>query len=1037
MNNIAKFGLPEKQGLYDPAFEKDACGVGFVAHIKGQRSHQIVLDANEIMMNMEHRGACGCEANTGDGAGMLTGFPYDFMRKVAKDELDADLPEEGRFGAGVVFLPQDDDQRAQCKATVEQIITEQGQVLVGWRTIPTDPTGANIGPTALSAMPVFEHLIIAAADGVEHEDFERQLYIIRKRASHVLRDNDSMSESKLFYVCSLSSKVMIYKGMMTTYQVVPFFYDLQSEDYTTHLAMIHSRFSTNTFPSWDRAQPCRFMAHNGEINTLRGNVNWMAAREGVIETNQFGDDLEKLFPIIEADCSDSGNFDNALEFLLMSGRTLQEAVMMMIPEAWQKHDTMSENKRAFYEYHSCLMEPWDGPASIVYTDGKYIGAILDRNGLRPSRFYLTHDDRVIMASEVGVLKIDPANVKYKGRLQPGRMFLVDFEEGRLIPDAELKEEFAGRHPYAQWLKDHRIQISDLAPQADFKSFQPDNLLPRMQTFGYTTETMQFMLIPMLHQERDPVGSMGNDAALACLSDQPRMIYDYFKQLFAQVTNPAVDSIREGIIMSLECYIGPEKNLVETTPEHANRLLIPHPILTNEELDAISNMDHRGWKSRKIDITYPRSEGADGLAPALNRICQEVEQAIADGYSIAVLSDRNVSGDRIPVSSLLATGAVHHHLVKQAKRTQIGLVLESGEAREVHHHCLLIGYGIDAINPYLAFESLWQARRDNLLNDHIVDDDKVVALYKKAVAKGMLKVMGKMGISTLQSYKGAQIFEAIGLQDEVVDRCFVGTASRVQGVDFSVLATETVRRHNLGFPEREEEGLPILANPGEFHWRAEGERHAWDPVSIANLQVASRTNNRDDYWKFAEHINNEERKRASLRGLLEFKPGANGDAIDLEEVQPASEIVKRFVTGAMSFGSISAESHETLAIAMNRLGGKSNTGEGGEDPERFNPLENGDSKRSAIKQVASGRFGVTIWYLANADEIQIKISQGAKPGEGGELPGRKVDDNIARIRYSTPGVGLISPPPHHDIYSIEDLAQLIHDLKTLIQVPESA
>ena len=1028
MNNIAKFGLPEKQGLYDPAFEKDACGVGFVAHIKGQRSHQIVLDANEIMMNMEHRGACGCEANTGDGAGMLTGFPYDFMRKVAKDELDADLPEEGRFGAGVVFLPQDDDQRAQCKATVEQIITEQGQVLVGWRMIPTDPTGANIGPTALSAMPVFEHLIIAAADGVEHEDFERQLYIIRKRASHILRGNDSISESKLFYVCSLSSKVMIYKGMMTTYQVVPFFYDLQSEDYTTHLAMIHSRFSTNTFPSWDRAQPCRFMAHNGEINTLRGNVNWMAAREGVIETNQFGDDLQKLFPIIEADCSDSGNFDNALEFLLMSGRTLQESVMMMIPEAWQKHDTMSENKRAFYEYHSCLMEPWDGPASIVYTDGKYIGAILDRNGLRPSRFYLTHDDRVIMASEVGVLKIDPANVKYKGRLQPGRMFLVDFEEGRLIPDAELKEEFAGRHPYAQWLKDHRIQISDLAPQADFKSFQPDTLLPRMQTFGYTTETMQFMLIPMLHQERDPVGSMGNDAALACLSDQPRMIYDYFKQLFAQVTNPAVDSIREGIIMSLECYIGPEKNLVETTPEHANRLLIPHPILTNEELDAISNMDHRGWKSKKIDITYPRSEGADGLAPALNRICQEVEQAIADGYSIAVLSDRNVSDARIPVSSLLATGAVHHHLVKQAKRTQIGLILESGEAREVHHHCLLIGYGIDAINPYLAFESLWQARRDNLLNDHIVDDDKVVALYKKAVAKGMLKVMGKMGISTLQSYKGAQIFEAIGLQDEVVDRCFIGTASRVQGVDFSVLATETVRRHNLGFPEREEEGLPILANPGEFHWRAEGERHAWDPVSIANLQAASRTNNRDDYWKFAEHINNEERKRASLRGLLEFKPGANGDAIDLEEVQPASEIVKRFVTGAMSFGSISAESHETLAIAMNRLGGKSNTGEGGEDPERFNPLENGDSKRSAIKQVASGRFGVTIWYLANADEIQIKISQGAKPGEGGELPGRKVDENIARIRYSTPGVGLISPPPHHDIYSIEDLAQLIHDLK---------
>ena len=565
INNIAKFGLPEKQGLYDPAFEKDACGVGFVAHIKGKRSHQIVLDDNEIMMNMEHRGACGCEANTGDGAGMLTGFPYDFMRKVASEEFNAELPEEGHFGAGVVFLPQDETQRTKCKGIVEQIIAEQGQTLVGWRTIPTDPTGANIGPTALSAMPVFNHLIIAAAEGIEHEDFERQLYIIRKRASHALRSDDSMSESKLFYVCSLSSKVMIYKGMMTTYQVVPFFYDLQSEEYTTHLAMIHSRFSTNTFPSWDRAQPCRFMAHNGEINTLRGNVNWMSAREGVIKTNQFGDDLEKLFPIIEADCSDSGNFDNALEFLLMSGRTLQEAVMMMIPEAWQKHDTMSENKRAFYEYHSCLMEPWDGPASIVYTDGKYIGAILDRNGLRPSRFYLTHDDRVIMASEVGVLKIDPANVKYKGRLQPGRMFLIDFEEGRLIPDDELKEEFASRQPYAEWLKENRIQLTDLNPQEDHKSFQPDSLLSRMQTFGYTTETMQFMLIPMLHQERDPVGSMGNDAALACLSDQPRMIYDYFKQLFAQVTNPAVDSIREGIIMSLECYIGPEKNLVETTP----------------------------------------------------------------------------------------------------------------------------------------------------------------------------------------------------------------------------------------------------------------------------------------------------------------------------------------------------------------------------------------------------------------------------------------------------------------------------------------
>jgi glutamate synthase (NADPH/NADH) large chain len=686
---------------------------------------------------------------------------------------------------------------------------------------------------------------------------------------------------------------------------------------------------------------------------------------------------------------------------------------------------MSEDKRAFYEYFSCLMEPWDGPASIVFTDGKYIGATLDRNGLRPSRYYVTHDDRVIMASEVGVLPVDPAIVKEKGRLQPGKMFLIDFEQGRLIPDEELKSAFAKAKPFGDWLRAERILLSDLHPEGEAHGFESETLLARMQAFGYTSETMNFMLRPLVRELRDPVGSMGNDSAIACLSDKPRMIYDYFKQLFAQVTNPAIDSIREEVIMSLECYIGPEQNLLDATPAHCHRLLVQHPILTNEELAALSHINFEGWRSRVIDITFDRSQGKEGVQATLDRIAAEAEAAADAGVQLVILSDRRIGKDRVPVSALLATGAVHHHLVKQAKRTRIGLVVESGEAREVHHHCLLVGYGADAINPYLAFEALWQARRDGLM-DSTLDDDKIVAAYRKGVAKGMLKVMAKMGISTLQSYKGAQIFEALGLRDEVINRCFVGTASRIQGVSFDIIAEETLRRHALGYPKRESDKQSTLPNLGEYHWRAEGEKHAWTPDSIANLQVAARNNNEDAYWKFAETINSDNRSRCTLRGLLGFKK--TGNSIPIDDVQPASEIVKRFCTGAMSFGSISAESHETLAIAMNRLGGKSNTGEGGEDPVRFLPLANGDSKRSAIKQVASGRFGVTIEYLTNADEIQIKISQGAKPGEGGELPGKKVDDNIARIRYSTPGVGLISPPPHHDIYSIEDLAQLIHDLK---------
>ncbi|WDQ19336.1 glutamate synthase large subunit [Rhodopirellula sp. P2] len=1021
------YHLPPAQGLYDPEHEKDACGVGFVAHIKGAPSHQIVIDADTILQNMDHRGACGCEPNTGDGSGIMCGLPHKFLQKVAKADLGVELPEEGKFAAGLIFLPTDDAERETCKETIARLIEETGQKLIGWRDVPQETDAADVGPTARQSEPRIEQLFVGAADGLSNEEFERQLYLIRKQASHELRGGTKIEQALMFYVCSLSTKVIIYKGMLTPAQVMPYFPDLRDEDFETHLAMVHSRFSTNTFPSWDRAQPLRFMSHNGEINTLRGNANWMRAREGTAASEVYGDDLKKLFPVVEPHLSDSGTFDNVLEFLLMNGRTLQEAIMMMVPEAWQKHETMPEEKRAFYEYFSCMMEPWDGPASIAFTDGKCIGATLDRNGLRPSRYYITHDDRVIMASEVGVLPVDPSIVREKGRLQPGKMFLIDFEAGRLIPDEELKADFARKKPYGKWLKQQRIRLADLHPEAEGHGFDGETLLPRMQAFGYTAETMNFMLRPLVEQLRDPVGSMGNDSALACLSDKPRMIYDYFKQLFAQVTNPAIDSIREEVIMSLECYIGPEQNLLAATPEHCHRLLIDHPILTNEEVAALKHVDHERWHSRVIDTTFDRADGKAGLTKTLDRICAEAEAAVDEGLQIVVLSDRNVSHDRVPVSMLLATGAVHHHLVAKAKRTRVGIAVETGEAREVHHHCLLIGYGADAINPYLAFEALWQAHRDGLMSPTL-DDDKIVAAYRKAVAKGMLKVMAKMGISTLQSYKGAQIFEALGLRDEVIKRCFVGTASRIQGVTFDVIAEETLRRHKLGFPDKESDRLTQLPNLGEFHWRAEGEKHAWSPQAISTLQIAARNNNEDAYWKFSHEINEDNRTRCTLRGLLDFKEGVGGPALPLDEVQSAQDIVKRFCTGAMSLGSISAESHETLAIAMNRLGGKSNTGEGGEDPTRFQPLPNGDSKRSAIKQIASGRFGVTIEYLTNADELQIKVSQGAKPGEGGELPGKKVDNYIANIRYSTPGVGLISPPPHHDIYSIEDLAQLIHDLK---------
>ncbi|HVR30996.1 MAG TPA: glutamate synthase large subunit, partial [Thermoanaerobaculia bacterium] len=1014
-------------GLYDPAFEHDACGVGFIAHLKGRRSHQILVDASTMLCHVDHRGARGSEVNTGDGAGILTALPHRVLERVVREDLKTSLPEPGRFAAGLVFLPTRDDERAHAKGLVEALVAEQGQRVVGWRPVPVDPQAADVGPTARASQPRIELLVVAAADGLEGDAFERQIYLARKRASHALRGSTALSQAKMFYISSLSTKVIVYKGMLTSSQLFPFYPDLSEPDFESHLAMVHSRFSTNTFPSWDRAQPNRFMAHNGEINTLRGNMNWMHAREGVVRSDLFGAELEKAFPVVEPDCSDSGTFDNVLEFLLMTGRTLQRSIMMMIPEAWQNDPRMAPEMRAFYEYNSCLLEPWDGPASIAFTDGRWIGAVLDRNGLRPSRYYLTTDDLVIMASEVGVLPIEPERVLHKGRLQPGRMFLVDFEEGRVIDDGELKAEFCRRRPYREWVAEQRIELAELPRRPVPPPYDDRELLERLQAHGYTVETLAFMLRAIVEEQRDPVGSMGNDAALAILSDQPRMLYDYFQQLFAQVTNPAIDSIREEVVMSLECYIGPEGNLLADSPEHAHRLRVPHPILTDEELVALQQLDYRGWRSRTIDITWARAEGDAGMVRALDRICAEAEQAIADGYQIAILSDRAVGHERVAMSTLLACAAVHHHLIRRIQRTRIAIVLESAEAREVHHLCLLIGYGADAINPYLAFAALCRERRLGRLSADNPDDAAVIAHYRKGVAKGMLKVMGKMGISTLQSYKGAQIFEAVGLRHEVIERCFAGTASRIQGAGFATLAKEALRRHELGYPPEGRAHRYALPNPGLIHWRAGGEEHMWSPAIIAAVQEAARTDSRAAYDQFSTLVNEHATRACALRGLLKFK-NRTEHAVPLEEVEPAAAIVKRFCTGAMSFGSISTETHETLAIAMNRIGGKSNTGEGGEDPKRFVPLPNGDSRRSAIKQVASGRFGVTAWYLTNADELQIKISQGAKPGEGGELPGHKVDAIIAKIRYSTPGVGLISPPPHHDIYSIEDIKQLIHDLK---------
>ncbi len=1029
---------PASTGLYDPANERDNCGVGFIAHIKGRPSHDMVADALHMLHRMDHRGGCGCEANTGDGAGILTALPDALFRAVMRDEMGIELPAAGRYAAGNIFLPVDEDAREFCVRTYEAELEKAGLTCLAWRELPTDAEGADVGQIARSTMPVIRQLFVGAPDHLDTDAFERELYLVRNRVINTMLADPERVVPGSFYICSLSPRLIVYKGQLTSEQVPLFYPDLRDQRYASHLAMVHSRFSTNTFPSWDRAQPCRMMSHNGEINTVKGNKNWVAAREGLMQSDVWGGEIDALYPIVNPEASDSGSFDNVLEMLVFSGRSLPEAIMMMIPEAWENHESMPPRKRAFYEYMANKMEPWDGPASVSFTDGKVIGACLDRNGLRPSRYVVTKDDRVIMASEVGVVHVEPENVRAKGRLMPGRMFLVDFERGEIVPDHEIKESVYNQAAFGDWLRENRLEMHELprVPESERPKIDRDELTPMLQAFGYTTEHLHTLMVPMAAGGKEATGSMGNDQALAVLSDKPRLIYDYFKQLFAQVTNPPIDPLREEIIMSLETYLGPEGNLLGNAPGDCRRIHLPQPVLTDGQLATLKALDAdragRHWRSAVIDVTYDRSdddaENAQRFRAAIQRVCREASEAVAQGVPILILSDRNASAKRVPLPTLIAGGAVHQHLVREASRTRVGLVVETGEAREVHHFCLLAGFGVDAVNPYLAFESLRWCLDEGVISGLVTPRD-AVQNYIKAVGKGILKVMSKMGISTLASYKGAQIFECLGLASDVIEVCFTGTPSRLQGAGFEALAKETLRRHTLGFPQRPELRLPQLPNPGEYHWRPDGDKHSYNPAAIASLQQAARSNSRGAYEQYAELCNNEARGRATLRGLLDF---VEGPGIELDEVEPAAEIVKRFRTGAMSLGALSPEAHETLALAMNQIGGRSNSGEGGEDAERFKVEHHADgsvnSKRSAIKQIASGRFGVTSHYLANADVLQIKIAQGAKPGEGGQLPGFKVNELIARIRHSTPGVTLISPPPHHDIYSIEDLAQLIYDLK---------
>jgi glutamate synthase (NADPH/NADH) large chain len=1020
---------PAPHGLFDPRFEKDSCGVGFIANIKGVKSHQIIEDGLRILCNLEHRGAVGADPRMGDGAGILVQIPHKFFVKETA-RLGFALPAPGRYAVGQLFMPREEDWRRKIRDIYADMIAREGLTLLGWRDVPTD--NASLGESVKPTEPVHQQVFIGQGrKTLSESEFERRLYILRKSISNAIY---KLRERRLsdYYPVSVSCRTVIYKGMFLADQLAKYYPDIHDPDFESALALVHQRFSTNTFPTWSLAHPYRYIAHNGEINTLRGNVNWMAARQASVSSPLFGSDIGKLWPISYEGQSDTACFDNALEFLVQGGYSLAHAVMMMIPEAWAGNPLMDEDRRAFYEYNAALMEPWDGPAAIAFTDGRQIGATLDRNGLRPARYVLTSDDRIIMASEVGVLPIPEKDIVKKWRLQPGKMLLVDLHEGRVIPDEELKATLARSHPYKEWLARTQIVLEDLPAARNHAPLSNLPLLDRQQAFGYTQEDLKFLMIPMATTGEEAVGSMGNDTPISALSDRPKSLFTYFKQNFAQVTNPPIDPIREELVMSLVSIIGPRPNIFDLEGlSKTKRLEVRQPILTNEDLEkirSISEMSGDHFKSLTFDITYPAEHGAAGMSAAIDALCERAEAEVSKGCNILILSDRATGPDRIPIPALLACAAVHHHLIRKGLRTSVGLVVESGEPREVHHFACLAGYGAEAINPYLAFETL-AAIRDEL--PHKLDEKELVKRYIKAVDKGLLKVMSKMGISTYQSYCGAQIFDAVGLKQDFVDRYFTGTHTRIEGVGLAEIAEETVRRHRDAFSD-----APVYRSMldvgGDYAVRVRGEDHVWNAETVKRLQHAVRGNSREHYRAFAAIVNDQTERLLTIRGLFRIKSAEEDGRkpVPLDEVEPAKNIVRRFSTGAMSFGSISREAHTTLAIAMNRIGGKSNTGEGGEEPDRFKPLPNGDSMRSAIKQVASGRFGVTTEYLVNSDVMQIKIAQGAKPGEGGQLPGHKVDKIIAKVRHSTPGVGLISPPPHHDIYSIEDLAQLIFDLKNV-------
>ncbi len=1017
--------LPERQGLYDPRNEHDACGVGFIVHIKGQKSHRIVNQGLELLRNLSHRGAVGADPLAGDGAGILIQVPDEFFRAECAVN-GVELPALGCYGIGMVFLPPQPKSKAACEKFLIDTIEREGQRVLGWRDVPTDNSG--LGESVKRVEPLIRQIFVGRGENCTDQDsFERKLFVIRKQVEHAVRDA-GLENAAAFYLASFSSRTLLYKGMLLSDQVGVYFPDLKDHRILSALALVHQRFSTNTFPTWDLAQPFRMIAHNGEINTVRGNVNWMAARRHSMSSDLLGEDLDKLWPLITEGHSDTACFDNALELLVAGGYSLAHAMMLLIPEAWTGNQLMDEDRRAFYEYYASAMEPWDGPAAIAFTDGKQIGATLDRNGLRPARYLITDDDLVVMASEMGVLEIPQEKIVKKWRLQPGKMFLIDLEEGRIIDDEELKSKLAKRAPYREWLNASQIKLEELP--SEIAAMAPDSrtLLDRQQAFGYTQEDIKEILIPMAVSSQEPVGSMGVDAALAVLSNRPRLLYDYFKQVFAQVTNPPIDPIREELVMSLVSLIGPRPNLLALDKRGSyNRLEVRQPILSNYDLEKVRRIEarsHGAFKTKTLSICFPSDSGASGMEPALKALCNSTKEAVLEGNNILILSDRCMDAGRVAIPALLATATVHHHLIREGLRTETGLVVETGEAREVHHFAVLAGFGAEAINPYLAFDTLCDLHHG--LGEDITEE-QAHKRYIKAVSKGLLKVMSKMGISTYQSYCGAQIFDAVGLSAPFLNQYFTGTTSTIEGSGFAEIAEETVRRHRLAYGDS-----PLYRNAldvgGEYAYRLRGENHMWTPQTISKLQHATRANNPQTYKEFASLVNEQNERLLTLRGLMEFKFA--DDPVPLDEVEPASEIVKRFATGAMSFGSISYEAHTTLAIAMNRIGGKSNTGEGGELAERYVPLPNGDSMRSAIKQVASARFGVTTEYLVNADDLQIKIAQGAKPGEGGQLPGHKVDQVIAKVRHSTPGVGLISPPPHHDIYSIEDLAQLIHDLKNV-------